>query len=140
MNPVMKWLARIGAVAVVGAVVLALGYRAYYEDWPWKGAKTLTVCNGTYERTAGPAKTRKALRTAQLFPVYRVPPLVGEVVYSPGPGERRGRAVPPCGEAIYTRAGDRRYTAYALKRRTPAAKKAPATKKAPAAKKAADTR
>lgn len=117
MKPVVKWLARIGAVVAVVAAGAVLGYYALYDDWPWSGPKDLALCANEYERSTGPAKTRKALKTAQLYPVYRVPPFVGERVYSAGPGARKGRGGPPCGKAVYMRAEDRRWTVYELQER-----------------------
>jgi hypothetical protein len=114
MHPVIKWLARIGAVVAVGAVVVLLGYKALYDDWPWNGPDRLALCDGHYDRASGKAKSRRALNTAKLYPVYRVPPFVGERVYSAGPGARQGRGAPPCGAAVYMRSENRRYTVFKL--------------------------
>jgi hypothetical protein len=116
MHPVIKWVARVGAVVAVCAVAVVLGYKALYDDWPWNGPERLAVCDGHYDRASGPAKSRSSLNTAKLHPVYRVPPFVGERVYSAGVGASQDRATPPCGTAVYMRSDDRRYTVFRLAR------------------------
>ncbi len=103
----LKWLARLGALVALVAVFGLLGYRYAYHDWPWNQPAKIAVCDGHWERSTLPNRSRHELRVARLYQVRRVPPRIGEQLLSATP-VRAGS----CDKRLYLRSFAGGYVVY----------------------------
>jgi hypothetical protein len=104
---VLRWLFRLVVLVVVLAAMAVISYRIAYRDWPWNRPAKIAVCDGHWERSTLPTRSRHGLGLARLYEVKRVPPLVGEQLLSATP-VRAGS----CDDKLYLRTFGGRYIVY----------------------------
>jgi hypothetical protein len=100
----LLWLVVMAAVLAVFGVI---SFRIAYRDWPWNQPAKIAVCDGHWERSALPTRSRQELHLAHLYQVKRVPPLLGEQLLSATP-VRGGR----CDDRLYLRTFGGGYLVY----------------------------